>query len=282
MSLFENISDTAKAVAIYRAEESERPDAAFHDPFARKLAGEKGQQMALSIEYFKTNSWLFVARTFEIDEFIMGQVEEGYDTVINLAAGLDARPYRMDLPSSLQWIEVDLPGIIEEKKKILDNETPKCELRRIQLDLTDQKARVELFKKLNRQADKALIISEGLIIYLTEEQVGSLATDLSSQKNFKRWGLDMVSPALLAILRERIGSALDQSNSKFQFAPEDGENFFLQYGWKPLEAKSAIKTAARLNRLPKELLTVADAPEPAGPKRKYPWPGICLFENING
>jgi methyltransferase (TIGR00027 family) len=281
MSLFENISDTAKAVAIYRAEESDRPDAVFHDPFARKLAGEKGEQMAHSIEYFKTNSWLFVARTFAIDEFIVRQVKEGYDMVINLAAGLDARPYRMDLPSSLQWVEVDLAGIIEEKKKILDNETPKCELTRVQLDLTDQKARVELFKKLNGQADKALIISEGLIIYLTEEQVGSLATDLSLQKNFKRWGLDMVSPALLAILRERIGSAFDESNSKFQFAPEDGETFFIKYGWKPLEAKSAIKTAARLNRLPEELLTLAATPEPGGPKRQYPWPGICLFENTN-
>jgi methyltransferase (TIGR00027 family) len=237
--------------------------------------------MAHSIEYFKTNSWLFVARTFAIDEFIIRQVKEGYDMVINLAAGLDARPYRMDLPSSLQWIEVDLPGIIEEKKKILDNEKPKCELRRIQLDLADQKARMEIFKKLNSQADKALIISEGLLIYFTEEQVGSLATDLSSQKNFKRWGLDMVSPALLAILRERIGSALDESNSKFQFAPEDGEAFFLKYRWKPIEATSAIKTAARLNRLPEKLLMVAATPEPEGPKRQYPWPGICLFENCN-
>jgi len=281
MSLIENISDTAKAVAIYRAEESERPDAVFHDRFARKLAGDKGEQIARSIEFFKTNSWLFAARTFAIDEFIMRQVKEGYDMVINLAAGLDARPYRMDLPSSIQWIEVDLPGIIEQKNKILENETPKCELRRFQLDLADQKARVELFKRLNSQAGKALIISEGLVIYLTEEQVGSLATDLSLQKNFKRWGLDMVSPALLAILQERIGSALDASNSKFQFAPEDGEAFFLKYGWKPLEAKSAIKIAARLNRLPEELLKVAATPEPEGPKRQYPWPGICLFENTN-
>src|SRR5436853_4069930 len=148
-SLVQNISDTAKWVAIYRAEETERPDAVFHDPFARKLAGEKGKQIADSIEFFKTNSWSFVARTFSIDEFIMRHVKEGYDMVINLAAGLDARPYRMDLPSSLQWVEVDLPGIIEEKEKILNNETPKCELRRIRLDLADQKARRELLEKLN-------------------------------------------------------------------------------------------------------------------------------------
>jgi len=38
--------------------------------------------------------------------------------VVNLAAGLDARPYRMSLPASLQWIEVDLPEILAYKEKI--------------------------------------------------------------------------------------------------------------------------------------------------------------------
>ena len=34
----------------------------------------------------------------------------------NLAAGLDTRPYRMDLPPSLRWIEVDLPDILDYKE----------------------------------------------------------------------------------------------------------------------------------------------------------------------
>jgi methyltransferase (TIGR00027 family) len=188
-SLIENISDTAKWVAIFRAEESERPDAVFRDPFARRLAGEKGEQIANSIEFIKQASWTFVARTYLFDQIITRYVKEGFDMVINLAAGLDARPYRMELPPSLKWIEVDLPGILEEKQKILANEIPKCELRRIHLDLADQKARKELFKDLNKETSKALILSEGLMIYLKEEQAASLAADLSSQKNFKRWYL---------------------------------------------------------------------------------------------
>ena len=38
-----NVSDTALWVAIYRAMESERPDALFQDPYARRLGGERGQ-----------------------------------------------------------------------------------------------------------------------------------------------------------------------------------------------------------------------------------------------
>src|SRR5215468_7771291 len=142
--LVENISDTARWVAIFRAEESERSDAVFHDPFARKLAGKKGEQIANAIGFGRENSWSFIARTFSFDEFVMRHVREGYDMVLNLAAGLDARPYRMELPSSLQWVEVDLPGIIEEKEKILNNETPRCDLIRIKSDLAEQKTRREL------------------------------------------------------------------------------------------------------------------------------------------
>lgn len=158
-TLIENISDTAKWVAIFRAEESERPDAVFHDPFARRLAGKKGEEIANSVEFSRKNSWSFVARTFLFDQFIMQHIEQGYDMVINLAAGLDARPYRMQLPSSLQWIEVDLPGILSEKEKILDRETPHCDLQRIRLDLSDQKARLELFEHLDKKTNRALIVS---------------------------------------------------------------------------------------------------------------------------
>jgi len=38
-----HVSDTALCVAVYRAEESERPDALFKDPLARRLAGERGR-----------------------------------------------------------------------------------------------------------------------------------------------------------------------------------------------------------------------------------------------
>jgi Leucine carboxyl methyltransferase. len=45
--LVENISDTARWVAIFRAEESERPDAVFHDPFARRLAEKKVSKLPM-------------------------------------------------------------------------------------------------------------------------------------------------------------------------------------------------------------------------------------------
>ena len=149
------------------------------------------------------------------------------------------------------------------------------------MDLSDQQARIDLFKKLDNETDNVLIVSEGLIIYLSTEEAASLASDLSAQQNFRRWVFDMQSPGLLVMTKERMGPALKGSNADFRFAPEEGEKFFLKYGWKNLESKSKLKTAATLNRLNEEMKSFAAIPEPEGPKGAFPWSGVCLFENIN-
>jgi methyltransferase (TIGR00027 family) len=279
--LVHDISDTALWVAIFRAEESERPDAVFKDPFARRLAGERGEQIANAIVFSRQNSWAFVARTFLLDELIKRHADDGFDTVINLAAGLDTRPYRMPLPSSLMWIEVDLPDILAYKEKILANEKPVCQVERIPLDLSDRVGRLELFKRLGSSAGKTLIVSEGLMIYLDRQEAGELAGDLSDQRNFQRWAFDLSSPAVLEMAQKEMGPALKEGNVVFKFAPEEGEVFFQDHGWKSLESHSKLKTAAILHRLSEEMMGYAALPEPEGPRRPFPWSGVCLFENMN-
>ena len=107
-----NISDTALWVAAYRAEESERPDALFSDPYARPLAGPRAFQLLDQMPKGRQMSWPLVARTVMFDERIRERIAAGADVVLNLAAGLDARPYRMALPSQLQWIEVDRKSVV--------------------------------------------------------------------------------------------------------------------------------------------------------------------------
>ena len=119
------------------------------------------------------------------------------------------------------------------------------------------------------------------MIYLTAQQAAELSADLSSQQHFHRWLFDLQSPALLQMANEKMGAALSGSGAKFQFAPEDGEEFFERYGWKHLESRSKLKTAAVLNRLSAEMKAYADMPEPPGPQRNFPWSGVCLFENKN-
>ena len=99
-----HISDTALWVAVLRARESKRPDAIFRDPFAERLAGERGDRIAQALSAPIQNDWAIVVRTRLIDDLVMTSIAEGADRVLNLAAGLDTRPYRLSLPPALTWI----------------------------------------------------------------------------------------------------------------------------------------------------------------------------------
>jgi methyltransferase (TIGR00027 family) len=275
--LIRNVSDTARWVAVYRARETERPDAHFRDPFARRLAGERGEQIAKSMPLGRDNAWSMITRTYLGDQFINEQVQQGLDMVINLAAGLDARPYRMQLPPSLRWVEVDLPEILSYKEEILRDEKPVCSLERIRLDLSNAPARRDLFAELGRRSKNALIITEGLLIYLTTDDVAGLAKDLAASPSFQSWLLDIASPGLLRVLAKRMAKQLTAA-APFKFAPPEGPNFFVPYGWKPVDVRSLLKNAARLKRLSLMFRLFALLPETEKSRRERPWSGVCLLK----
>ncbi len=278
--LIRNISDTALWVAVYRARESERPDALFRDPFARRLAGSRGEQIATSMPFGERATWAFVMRTYLYDQFITEQLSQGVDMVVNLAAGLDARPYRMALPASLQWIEVDLPGILDYKEEILAGEKPVCALERVRLDLSDVNGRRELFARLGAKSKKTLVITEGLIIYLTAEEVGNLARDLAAPPSFQRWIVDIASPGLVRMLQKNLGKQVGAGGAALKFGPKEGPAFFVPFGWNVLDVRNPLKTAGRLKRLSFGMWLASLLPVSSGAQGSRPWSGICLFGKV--
>src|SRR5436189_6339037 len=104
----QHVSDTARWVALYRAMESERPDALFHDPYARRLAGPRGEQILASLPKGRTWAWALIVRTAVMDELILRAIARaGVGTVLNLAAGVDPRRYGPPRTPSLRWVDAD-------------------------------------------------------------------------------------------------------------------------------------------------------------------------------
>jgi O-methyltransferase involved in polyketide biosynthesis len=93
-------------------------------------------------------------------------VQNGCDRVLNLATGFDTRPYRLDLPAGTEWIEADLPEIINEKQRLLTGETARCRLSRVAVDLADTPSRSAFLADATSGARDALVITEGLLLYL--------------------------------------------------------------------------------------------------------------------
>ena len=106
-------------IAMNRAIETDRPDALFQDPLAKRLAGDHGRKIVEHLPRKDFSEWMVAVRTIIIDDYIKYAISQGVDTILNLGAGLDSRPYRMDLPQSLRWIEIDYPTIIAYKENRL-------------------------------------------------------------------------------------------------------------------------------------------------------------------
>jgi methyltransferase (TIGR00027 family) len=254
--LIRDVSDTAIMIAAYRAVESERKDALFDDPFAAKLAGERGRRMLTSPPvtfgggrggalFAKIMIWSVALRTHIIDDFILQAISQGTDAVLCLGAGLDTRPYRMSLPESLCWIEVDLPQIIELKESELPDERPRCRLERVRLDLTDVPARRRLLAGVGARFRQVLVLTEGLIPYLTVEVAGELADELRSQPTFARWIVDYFSAG---VLRSSNSVRWRMPNAPFRFFPADYFGFFKAHGWDVSQARYLSEEGRRLRR----------------------------------
>jgi methyltransferase (TIGR00027 family) len=241
---------------------------------------ERGEAIAERMEKALSNPWAFTSRTYLFDQLISRCVAAGADTVVSLAAGMDARPYRMALPASLRWIEVDLPGILDEKEKLLSNEKPACALERVRLDLSDVDARRALFEEIGSRSKEALVFCEGLLIYLAPDEVGALARDLRASPSFLHWGVDLASPGLLRMVQKTYMTQLEDGTVRMQFGPPEGPLFFEPFGWRPVEVSSVLKTAARHGRLSLGLRLVALLPESNGRQGARPWSAVCLLKRM--
>jgi methyltransferase (TIGR00027 family) len=243
-----HVSDTAHWVASYRALESERPDALFRDPLAGRLTGARGWEIAESIApKSRYGMWSVVVRTVVIDELIQKLVSEGVDTVINLGAGLDTRPYRLHLPESLRWVEIDFPDIIKLKDEVLADVVPSVALKRIALDLAQEDVRRTLFGRIAASSNKCLVLTEGVIPYLTEEQVASLADDLHAEMSFRYWIGEYYAPETYRMLKAR-WRRRKLRNAPFRFFPADWLGLFRAHGWTAREFRYLFEEAVKMGR----------------------------------
>jgi methyltransferase (TIGR00027 family) len=244
----QNVGDTAFMVAAYRAVESERSDALFRDPLADRLAGEHGRKIVAGLPRGAfVGGWSVIIRTCVIDRLIESAIAEGVDTILNLGAGLDTRPYRMNLPASLRWIEADFQHMIEWKEAKLAGETARCRLERIAIDLADHAQREKFLGEVAASSQKILVLTEGVIPYLTPEEVAALARDLKSNPVFHYWIVDYFAPETYRY-RRRKGMTRAMKNAPFRFEPPDFFGFFRDLGWQPKVTRYLAEEAVQLGR----------------------------------
>jgi methyltransferase (TIGR00027 family) len=186
-----HVSDTALMVAACRAVETARDDGLLRDPFAARLAGERGEAILHGITGWQLMCFGIGVRTRFLDSLVVETIaRDGIQAVLSVGAGLDTRPWRLELPPDLRWIEADFPEMLSYKTGVMAGEEPKCRLERIPADVTSRSQRAALFEAAG--GAPTLMITEGLLMYLAGDIVQALAADAAAH-GIRRWLLDFSS-----------------------------------------------------------------------------------------
>ncbi|WP_455431620.1 SAM-dependent methyltransferase [Streptomyces fagopyri] len=170
------MGSTALALAAARARESGRPDRLFDDPVATQVAvaagaalaawsGPRGERLRRAMGDY------FALRTRYFDNWLLEAVGSGCRQVVVLAAGLDARAFRLEWPAPLRLFELDRADVLSFKEKIVTGRAPAPGCVRIPMagDLRDDWPRTLSAHGFDPRVPTAWLL-EGILVYLTEQE----------------------------------------------------------------------------------------------------------------
>jgi methyltransferase (TIGR00027 family) len=194
-----HVSDTALMVAACRAHETEQEDAFVRDPFAARLAGERGPAILRELPHSAVLRLGLAIRTRFVDELLLEALSVSpITTVLSVGCGLDTRPWRLSLPSNLRWIETDFADVLDYKDRLMSGETPTCRRDRLTVDLNDSGHRRAMYEAAG--SAPTLMISEGLLMYLPAATVEALAAESWNQRGVAHWISDVTTSAFSEVL----------------------------------------------------------------------------------
>jgi methyltransferase (TIGR00027 family) len=197
--LASSVGATATMVAAARALASAEPNPIIDDPFAAPLVRAVGLDFFVRLVdgdvqippaseacdggerdvQFETDS--IAVRTRFFDDFFLNAARDSVSQSVILAAGLDARPYRLPWPSGSVVYEVDQPKVIEFKNAAMSalNAAPATERRTVSIDLREDwpaALRSNGFDDTKPTAWSA----EGLLMYLPPEAQDRLFDNITA------------------------------------------------------------------------------------------------------
>ena len=232
----------ALAVAAARARETLRAGKLFDDPLASSLAGPEGVawlecvDAALPPPTGLGPSPLAV-RTRFFDDFLLGALTApSLRQVVLVAAGMDARAFRLAWPDGVTLFELDDPALLARKAEVLAaaGVAPLCTRNAVAVDLTGDWTGPLLDAGFDRARPSVWLI-EGLLPYLDEAGVHALLQPLSSlAAPGSVLGGDLPGKGALASpLLAPLMALLAERGVPWRFGAESPETLFSLYGWIP-------------------------------------------------
>jgi methyltransferase (TIGR00027 family) len=229
----EAVASTGLLVAAIRANESTRDDRLFADEFAAKLAGDTGRALlrAEIADNGERATVQIVVRTRFWDEALLRAVRVARQVVI-LAAGMDARAYRLAWPDGTVVYELDQAAVIAAKAELLADDRPLCRRLALGVDLADDWPTAVTAAGFDPRTPTAWLV-EGLLQYLDEAAVRTLfdrVRALSAPNSTLLYDVVgktlLESPMMAPVLR-----SMAEQGSPWVFGTDDPGELAERHGW---------------------------------------------------
>jgi methyltransferase (TIGR00027 family) len=291
--LASSVGATATMVAASRALASRGPDPLIADPFAEPLVRAVGVEFFTrmvdgEIQLDETDPEFnqqrmaegMAVRTRFFDSLFTSAASAGVRQAVILAAGLDARAYRLPWPSEMVVYEVDQPQVIEFKTTALAElgAEPSADRRPVGIDLREDWP-TALQENGFDTSEPTAWIAEGLLVYLpphaqdrlfdnitalsapgsrlATEQVGDMKalTDGRSQRmaeRLRQYGFDVqLSDLIFDGERSHVVEYL--TGLGWRVSSRTTPELYAANGFAPPEDESAPPFAANINYVTAEL-----------------------------
>lgn len=262
---------TALSVAWARAAESAREDRLFDDPLAaafvagleKRVAevfgvgltgpgGSKPGESADPVAEEIKRAWLdYVAiRTRFFDDVLLEAATTGCRQVVILAAGMDARAFRLAWPPQTGVYELDQPEVLAYKGQIIASEAvrPRAQRHTVAVDLSAEW--VPTLRAAGFQPDRPTAwLAEGLLAYLdeaTNEALMRSVYELSAPGS--GLAVEVLNSAAIhsAGLRD-VAQRLTSMGAGWRFSLDDPVEWLVPRGWRA-QAMDAAVAASRYGR----------------------------------
>jgi methyltransferase (TIGR00027 family) len=229
------VSLTALYAAGVRATESERPDALFSDPLAGVLAGPEGAAIVASRDGDRSVSVTMPIRTRHFDDQVLRLLGSPLlSQLVLLAAGMDARAYRLGLADEVVCFEVDRSEVLDLKAHRIDaaGAMATCHRRTVPADLRGRWEE-ELVAAGFDPTHPAVFVTEGLLNYFDESAAAQLVdtiAGIAAEGSFLLADISgrslLDSPSMAARMAD-----LKKAGAPFRFGTDDPEGFLAAHGW---------------------------------------------------
>lgn len=252
---------TARWVAALRERETLRPDRLFEDPFAAALAGDAGRALMAAVEAdlpAMAGTRGLAVRTRYLDDMLAAAMAAGVRQVVILAAGMDARAYRLPWAEGTVIYEVERDDVMALKEHVMADlaAQPKAALRKVRIDLREDFATALRQHGFAPERPAAFLV-EGLLIYLPDRAaVLRVLREVAALGAPGSWiGLDLVGQQFLALpMVEAAHRRLAAMDARWSFGTDDPATLLREAGF----TQVSVSESSRLPYVPPKPIGVRD------------------------